>query len=308
MLDDMALFVKIAQTRSLKAAADRIGVPPATVTRRLRKLEEQVGAQLVHRTARRFSLTSEGEAYFEAFADLVQHAEATLRGLDADLTALQGSLKVAAPTNISVGLLQPMWSGFLARYPDIRLTLALSNKNQDLAENQVDLALRAGPQTDEGLFQQRLGTVATIPVASPDYLRRAGHPETPQDIRRHAQIRVAAFPEWQLFDTASGSSEHVPISARIAVDDIGLARQFASDGHGLALLPVSELTEDLQSGALTVVLPGWQGQKRDIFAVWPTGRLLSARAKCLRDYMASYLAERSVFRGEVPPGGPGQAV
>ena len=300
MLDDIALFVQVARCRSLKAAADQAGVPAATVTRRLRKLEDRIGAQLVHRSARKFALTSEGQAYFEAFADLVDHANATLRGLDADLTALQGSLKAAAPTNISVGILQPMWSGFLKAYPEIRLTLALSNENQDLLANQVDLALRAGPQTDERLYQQRLGTVATILVASPDYLRAATVPVTPGDVGLHAQIRVAALPEWQLAHVPSGARETVPVSARIAVDDIGLARQLAADGHGLALLPVSELSADLQSGRLVPLLPGWQGQKRDIYVVWPTGRLLSARARCLRDYIAAYLDQRPVFRGQVP--------
>ncbi|WP_422376892.1 LysR family transcriptional regulator [Roseibium sp.] len=304
MLDDVALFVQIAQLRSLKAAADRVGLPPATVTRRLRKLEERIGAQLVHRSARKFALTSAGQAYFEAFADLVQHAEATLRSLDTDMSALQGSLKAAAPTNISVGILQPMWSGFLKEYPDIRLTLTLSNENQDLLANQVDLALRAGPQTDERLYQQRLGTVATILVASPGYLNQAGTPTNPAEIESHAQIRVAALPEWLLQNTTSGERARIPISARITVDDIGLARQLAADGHGLALLPVSELSADLQTGRLVPVLPGWQGQRRDIFAVWPTGRLLSARAKCLRDYIADYLSERPIFRGEVPESGP----
>lgn len=303
MLDDIALFVQIARVRSLKSAADQNGLPPATVTRRLRKLEERIGAQLVHRSARKFALTSAGQAYFEAFADLMQHAQATLRGLDTDLTALQGSLKAAAPTNISVGILQPMWSGFLKAYPDIRLTLTLSNENQDLQANQVDLALRAGPQTDARLYQQRLGTVATILVASPDYLDEAGVPSEPVDINKHAQIRVTALPEWQLENISSGARDRIPISARIAVDDIGLARQLATDGHGLALLPVSELAEDLQSGALVPVLPGWRGQKRDIFAVWPTGRLLSARAKCLRDYIADYLNQRPIFRGMVPKNG-----
>ncbi|MEO9530511.1 LysR family transcriptional regulator [Roseibium sp.] len=300
MFDDIALFVHIVQKGSLARTAAHLGVPAATVTRRLRKLEERTGAKLLHRSARKFALTSEGEAFYEAFADLIGQAEANFRGLSADLHALQGGLKVAAPTNISVGILQPMWSGFIRAFPDIRLTLTLNNENKDLLENHVDLALRIGPQTDLRLFQRRLGGIATTVVASPDYLKAAGTPLIPDDLAGHSLIKVAALQSWELENTLSGDRETLHLNAFVTVDDIGLARQFAADGHGLALLPVSEISGDLQSGRLRRVLTGWRGPGRDIFAVWPTGRLLSARAKCLREYMAAFLNDCSVFQGAMP--------
>jgi LysR family transcriptional regulator AphB len=300
MFDDIGLFIHIAQRRSLAKAAAYLGLPAATVTRRLRRLEDQVGVQLVHRSARKFALTSEGEAYFDAFADLVLNAEAALRGLNADLHALQGSLKAAAPTNISVGILQPMWSAFLTDFPEIRLTLTLSNENKDLLENQVDLALRAGPQTDAGLYQKRLGCVATILTAAPAYLGEAGLPRDPSEIGRHKLIRVAALPQWHLAHHQTGQRETVHVDAHVSVDDIGLARQLAADGQGVALLPVSEISGELENGRLQPVLSGWQGQTRDLYAVWPTGRLLSARARCLRDHMARHIAANPVLQGAVP--------
>ncbi|MCV0428140.1 MAG: LysR family transcriptional regulator [Roseibium sp.] len=300
MLDDLALFVRIAQNRSLSATARQLNVPPATVTRRLRKLEEQVGAQLVHRSARKFSLTSEGEAYYEAFADLIHQAEVSLRGLSADLHDMRGRLRVAAPTNISVGMLEPMWSAFLKSYPEIQLTLLLSNENKDLLENRIDLALRIGPQTDLRLYQKRLGRVATMLVASPGYLAKTGVPERPEDLKSHKLIWVSSLPHWQLknMDTGEEATQH--LTANIAVDDIGLACQFSADGHGIALLPVTETSKKIVEGNLQFVMPQWQGQGREAYAVWPTGRLLSARAKCLRDYMESYMAERPVFQGALP--------
>jgi len=297
MLDDIALFIHIAQKRSLAAAASHLGLPAATVTRRLRRLEEEIGVQLVLRSARKFALTSEGEAYFEGFADLVAQAETNLRGLSADLNALHGALKAAAPTNISVGILQPMWSGFLKTYPDIRLTLTLNNENKDLLEHQVDLALRIGPQSDMRLYQQRLGSIATVLVASPDYLSAAGRPSVPDDLAMHKLIQVVALSRWELKNAVSGVREIVHVSPFVSVDDIGLARQLAVDGHGLALMPVTEICDDLQAGRLEPVLTDWQGPGRDMYAVWPTGRLLSARAKCLRDYMAAFVRANPVFRG-----------
>lgn len=300
MLDDISLFIHIVQARSLAAAAAETGLPAATVTRRLKKLEEELGVQLLFRSARKFTLTAEGEAYYEAFADLVLNAETALRGLSADLHALQGRLKAAAPTNISVGILQPMWSAFLVAYPQIRLTLTLSNENTDLLEHQVDLALRIGPQADERLYQKRLGSIATVLVAAPAYLEAAGMPKEPEEINAHKLIRVAALPQWQLTHLQTGAHQMLPVDAHVAVDDIGLARQLAADGHGLALLPVSEISGDLQSGRLMPVLPKWQGQRRDLYAVWPTGRLLSARARCLRDHMEAFVAADPVLQGALP--------
>jgi len=300
MFDDIALFIHIAQNRGLAGTAARLGLSAATVTRRLRKLEEEVGVQLVHRSARKFALTSEGVAYYEAFADLMGQAEATLHGLSADLNQLPGRLKAAAPTNISIGILQPMWSKFLHAHPEILLTLTLSNENKDLLDHRIDLAMRIGPQTDLRLYQKRLGTIATILVASPGYLETAGKLEAPSDLRSHRLIWISALPHWELENLDTGARETLHLNAQIAVDDISLARQLAADGHGIALLPVSEFPDDLRAGRLRPVLPRWQGQKRDIYAVWPTGRLLSARAKCLRDFMEGYLAERSVFNGELP--------
>ena len=300
MLDDLALFIRIAQNRSLSVAARQLGVPPATVTRRLRKLEEEIGAQLVHRSARKFSLTSEGEAYYEAFADLIGQAETSLRGLSADLHEMRGRLRVAAPTNISVGMLEPMWSGFLKSYPDIQLTLQLSNENKDLLENRIDLALRIGPQTDLRLYQKHVGRVATMLVASPGYLADTGVPAQPEDLKLHKLIWVPSLPHWQLQNKDTGEEATQHPTANIAVDDIGLACQFSADGHGIALLPVTETSRDILAGRLQFVLPRWQGQSREAYAVWPTGRLLSARAKCLRDYMEAYMAERPVFQGALP--------
>ncbi|MHA7772127.1 LysR family transcriptional regulator [Roseibium sp. M-1] len=300
MLDDIALFVHIVQARSLAAAAEKMDLPAATVTRRLKKLEEDLGVQLLFRSARKFALTAEGEAYYGTFADLVLTAETALQGLSTDLHAPQGRLKAAAPTNISVGVLQPMWSGFVKANPQIRLTLELSNDNKDLLESQVDLALRAGPQTDERLYQKRLGCVATILVAAPSYLATAGTPAEPEDIAAHKLIRVAALPQWRLTHLDTGRQQILPVDAHVAVDDIGLARQLGADGHGLALLPVSEIAEDLKSGRLLPVLRTWQGQRRDLYAVWPTGRLLSARARCLRDYMEAFVAAHPVLQGALP--------
>lgn len=300
MLDDIALFIHVAQAKSLAGAGAALNLPAATVTRRVKRLEERLGLQLMHRSARKFALTSEGEAYYRAFADLVQQAERTARSLSADLHQVSGPLVVAAPTNITVRPLQPMWTAFLRTYPGIRLDLRLSNFNIDLWEQRIDLAMRIGPQKDERLYQKKIGTISTLLMAAPSYLEREGIPSSPADLDDHSIIAIRTIPAWQLSHIQSGEAVDLHLAGEVVVDDISLVRQFAEDGFGICLLGVTEAAESLKNGRLVPVMPEWRGQQRDIYAVWPTGRLLSARAKCLRDFMQQYLSERDIYQGSIP--------
>jgi len=297
MLDDITLFVHIVQNRGLAAAAVHLNLPAATVTRRLKKLESTLGCQLIHRSARKFNLTAEGKVYYQAYADLVQQFEVTSRNLSSDIHQLSGKLTVLAPTNASVGILQPMWSAFIKYYPEIQLHLHVSNETKDILAAQVDMALRIGPQADSQLFQKKLGSVSTILVAAPDYLEAEGEPQGLNALHDHRLIVVDTLPVWNLYYRDSGARETIHPRAATMVNDIGLASQLARDGHGIVLLPISEIVEELKQGQLQQVLSPWHGPERDIFAVWPTGRLLSERAKCLRDFMQDYIGKNSVLQG-----------
>nr|WP_161556089.1 LysR family transcriptional regulator [Mangrovicoccus ximenensis] len=198
MLDDIALFVAIAETGGLSGAARRLRIPPATVTRRLQKLEERLGCRLVHRSARRFSLTGEGEAYLRRLGPLMAQLDHELRALSADLTQMRGPLRVMAPTNLSLHALRPMWSAFVADYPEVELELRLSNRLENLQESGADIALRVGPQPDSGMTRKRLGLARTIVTGAPGYLERHGTPQSPGDLERHRIIGTAAAPRWLL--------------------------------------------------------------------------------------------------------------
>ncbi|WP_419905457.1 LysR family transcriptional regulator [Kiloniella sp.] len=299
MIDDIALFVHIVQKRGLAAAAEFLKLPAATVTRRLQKLEDVLGCRLIHRSARKFNLTAEGEVYYQAYADLVQQFEVTTRNLSTDVHQLSGKLTVLAPTNASVKILQPMWSAFIKAYPEIQLHLFVSNETKDMMDDHVDMALRIGPQADSQLFQKKLGSVATILVASPGYLQTHGEPEDLNALHDHRIILVSTIPVWSLKNQKTGTEETLHPRPVTLVNDIGLAAQLARDDHGIVLLPISEITEELKQGQLLQVVSSWRGPERDIFAVWPTGRLLSARAKCLRDFMQDYIGNNPILQGSL---------
>lgn len=289
MYDDIALFVHIVQHRGLAAAAQQLDIPAATMTRKLQKLERSLGCQLVHRSARQFVLTPEGEAHYLAYVDLVEQLELTQRSLRADMHVMCGKLKVLAPTGISIGLLQPMWSSFIKTYPDIQLELSLNNVVEDLVPSKADLALRVGPQQDSALYQQRLGTLQTVLVAAPNYLSNNGEPEHLDALKDHHLIATKAVSIWRLVNLHTDQQYEYHPRVSTLSNDVTLIAQLACDGIGIALLPISEVKSHIESKKLKRVLPEWRGPNRDLFAVWPTGRLLNAKAKCLREFMHEYL-------------------
>lgn len=300
MFDDTALFIHIVQKRGLSATATYLNLPPATVSRRLQKLEHNLGCQLIHRSARKFSLTAEGEVYYNSYAGLVQQFEATARNLSTDRHQLSGKLNVFAPTNAAIGVLRPLLSDFVRAFPEIQLDLNLSNETKDILDGQVDLAFRIGPQKGSKLFQKRLGSIATLLVASPDYLAQHGTPKTLNDLHQHKLIAVRTLPKWTMHDATKDKVETFRLSPTTMVDDISMARHFASDGLGISLLPASEIASEVERGSLIQVLPYLLGPPRDVFAIWPSGRLLSARAKCLRDFAQERIAKLPVLQGAIP--------
>jgi len=288
MYDDIALFINIVNHNGLSAAAKYLNMPVATVSRRLKKLENQLGVQLIRRSARQFVLSAEGQAYYQSYAGLYAELENVQNTLSLETHALKGKLKILAPTNISIGLLQPMWLAFIQEYPAIRLELSLNNAFEDIISTQADLAIRIGAQVDSSLKQKRLGAVSTIFVAAPDYLSQHGCPETIDDLTDHNLLGVKAISTWELTHQDTHQRKVIQPYFSTMVNDLCLAHQLVCGGTGIALLPVSEILDTLKSGKIKQLLPNWRGPVRDIFIVWPSGKLLSARAKCFRDFILDY--------------------
>ena len=291
MLDDIALFIHIAQQGGLSNAATQLGLPVATVSRRLQRLEQQLGYQPLQRSARQCVLTVDGEVLYQTYAGLVEQFEQAQQQLRTDMQELRGKLLVLAPSNISHGMLRPMWLGFTRQYPDIQLELQLSNQLQDMIKAKADLAMRIGPQADSSLYQKRLGQISKFLVAAPSYLSAHPAPQQPSELKDHRLIGTTIAGKWRLSQRETGAVQEILPRFNTLLNDSTFAKYMAVDGQGIALLPVTESQEELQRGQLRRVLPQWQGEPRDIYAVWPSGRLLNAKAKCLLDYMKQYIAQ-----------------
>ena len=292
MYDDLYLFIQIVQHQGLAKASQHLNMSAATITRRLQKLEQNLNTQLIHRSARQFVLTPEGQTYYQTYAPIFKQLETSRYNLTNDSQATCGPLKVFTPTNISLGFLQPMWSGFIKQYPDIQLELRLNNKVEDILEAKADLALRIGPQSDSQLYQKKLGSLSTLFVASPDYLKQKGEPRSLEELSEHTLLATHTLPNWQLKQISTGKSCEYHPEITTLTNDISLISHFVCDGLGISLLPINEARNHIESGAMVQILKDWKGPERELFAVWSTGRLLNARAKLLKQFMQDYITSK----------------
>ena len=159
-----------------------------------------------------------------------------------------------------------------------------------MIKTKADIALRIGPQADSSLYQKKLGQIDKVVVAAPNYLSAAGEPQHPSELKDHRLVGTTISSKWTLRHTETGSSQEILPRFVAQFNDTTFAKHMAVDAQGITLLPLSEVKPELDTGQLVQVLPQWQGEPRELFAVWPSGRLLSAKAKCLREYMAQYIA------------------
>ncbi|MBV1774560.1 LysR family transcriptional regulator [Burkholderiaceae bacterium DAT-1] len=285
MLDDLALFVHIVDAGSLRAAAVKLDIPSATVTRRLQALEVRLQTQLLHRSARRLVPTQAGRQYYEACRDLVTRLEQVAGDLEGNLNALAGEICVLAPVNLANGPFKRYWASFMAEYPDIRLNLQLSNHREDVLDAGADLAIRVGPLADSSFGQRRLASMPVRLVASPDYLARFGTPATPAELMNHRLIVADPLRTWH-FQHPSGENAEIHVEHPVFVaNEMQVAIALAEAGQGLLYIPQTQLKDSFAGNRLVVVLPDWDAGRRTVYAVWPHGRALPARVRRLIEHL-----------------------
>lgn len=296
MLDDLALFVAIVEAGSLNAAAEKEGLPTATVTRRLQKLEASLGYRLLYRSARRIQPTGEGMQYYEQCRPLVQALRQATMRLDATLGAIEGTIRVLAPVNFASDL-APAWASFLEQYPRVKLELELSNELQDLVGSGADLAIRIGAMPDSTLTQRKLGNVRMVLAASPSYLARNGTPHTAAELEGHSTLVTLPLREWRLKHPATGAQIVLHPDARLRINELRLAVIMAEAGLGIVLAPELQCHASLESGVLVRLLPEWMPDTpRSVYAVWSQQRYLPARVRALLEHLAAYTAQHSLLQ------------
>ena len=198
---NMHLFVEVAKASSFRRAAEVLGIPNSTVSRRIAEMELDVGLRLFNRSTRRVELTEGGRLYFENCKRIIQEAELARQELSDFQTQPSGVIRASIPVDFSVIYLSPLLAEFSRLYPRIHFDLNLTPNQADLVSDPVDIAIRMGPPKDQSLIARPIARIETLLAASPDYLRQRGMPVQAQDLQAHDCLRIfhaqAAARPWQ---------------------------------------------------------------------------------------------------------------
>jgi len=277
-LDNILIFVKVAQFESFSKAAQALGMPVSTVSRRLSLLESQLGVTLVQRTTRKLTLTAQGRDYFNECQEPLNHLLDAERVLTESQRQPEGLLRVSVPVLLREEPFSSFVSQFMKRYRGIRIDLNITNVYLDLVAENVDLAIRFGPLKDSTVIAKRLGESARYLVATPEYLKARGTPSEPEELSRHDCILLNGKhneAEWQLVRGRKRVRMHV--SGSISSRDIHSVSSFVYKGHGIGLLPAINCERQLKAGQLVRVLPEWSFPAVPAYGVYPTRKFLPTK-------------------------------
>jgi DNA-binding transcriptional LysR family regulator len=294
-LDELAIFVAIVEAGSLISAARRLRRSPPAVTRALSSLEDRMGLRLVDRTTRRLAPTEAGSALAERARALLADYDAMLVG--ASQAPVRGVLRITAPVQFGRRHVAPIVSAFLNEYPDVRVELSLNDRNLDLIEEGLDLAVRIGPLADSSLVARHVGSVRRVVVASPAYLARRGVPRTPSDLTAHDTIfGMARSParEWRFGPSQRGAT--VRLSPRLLVDDVEAQIQAAQAGRGIARILSYQVTDKLAAGALVRLLQDFEPAPLPVQLVTLSRSHVAPKVRAFLDWAVKSLREIDVIR------------
>jgi DNA-binding transcriptional LysR family regulator len=288
-LDNILIFIKVAQFESISGAARSLGMPISTVSRRLSVLESELGVSLLRRTTRRVTLTAQGREYFNQCQEplaLLQEAE---RVLTQAQQKPEGLLRISVPVILGREPFLDFISGFLKARPRIRIDLSITNFFVDLAAENVDVAIRFGEMRDSSIVATRLGKSIRYVVAAPEYLKGRALPSEPVDLEKHDCVMLNAKNNETDWDLLSGRKKaRVHVSGPISSRDLNSVSSFVYRGHGVGLLPSTYCDEALVNRQLIRLLPNWVSPPIPVFAVYSSRKFLPLRLSVFLEALASW--------------------
>ena len=286
-INDWLIFAQIVEMGGLSIASRQLGLPKSTLSRRLSKLEDDFGARLLIRRGRTFELTDSGHLLYQEARDLTQHITDAKDRLAESTQREDGTVLMTIP-KASGGEFMGIWlSAFIQQHPHIRIELDVSDHMLNLFEKGYDLALRVGPLADSTLLARKLGQSERILVASKDYIKQHGQPESPTELNQHHCIGFSEQQNGQELwilanDKKSERTKFIPV---LRSNDMATTLRTAQAGAGIALIPTFVCREFIESGSLQQILPQWHGPTAEFYLVYPEKELMPKRVRLLVDFL-----------------------
>lgn len=281
-LVDVLAFVRVVETGSFARAAERMALSKPVLSRRVARLEEQLGARLLTRTARGAQPTDIGQAYYARAANILSELEAAQEVVAEAVTQVAGPVRISAPLSFGIMYLAEALADFAKLHPRVELEVEYDDRTVDLAAGGYDLAVRIGNLPDSALVARRIAPVRKVVVASPDYLDRRGRPQRPAELAAH-DVLYYQHEQWRF--RVGNRWESVRGIGRMRANNGEVLRTAAAAGLGVCLLPSFIAAPGLESGELEVILREYPLEEGALHAVMPPGRATTARVRALVDFL-----------------------
>jgi DNA-binding transcriptional LysR family regulator len=287
-LNDMVLFVEVVKAKGFVRAAEAIGMPSSTVSRRISALEKTIGLRLFNRTTRRVELTEAGRIYFERCRPIVDEARLAHEQLGDIVANPSGVLRVSLPVDFANVYLTKLFAEFAEAFPGVSFDLDLTPRLVDLVAEPFDVAIRIGEPEDSMLIARPLVKLRPLLFASPDYVARRGAPSHPRDLAGHECLHMPRAGVWHLTD--GKNSMDAKVAGRFTLNSNSMIRGLAALGQGIMLMPEQIVADQVASGELVRVLPEWQGIALPVYAMTET-RLLPAKTQRFLEFLQARLRQ-----------------
>ena len=301
LLTAMKVFVASAQAGNFSLAARRMELSTSTVSAMIRGLENHLGIRLINRTTRRMHLTDDGKAYFERCRHILAEIEDAENAITSNRVQPKGHLKVDLPTGFGRQYLVPALSVFTEKYPDVKLTLLMTDRQADLVDAGVDIALRAGRLEDSTFMARRVYTARFVACASPAFLARHGVPRSPQHLANYSCLGFI-YPltdkviPW-IFRKDGKTHRHLP-DGHLNMNSADALMEAALCGEGIIYSYDISVARPIAAGGLVPILEQWSTLSTPLSLVYPQSRHLSAKVRAFSDFVAGLFPPS---RGEVHP-------
>ncbi len=256
-IEAMSMLIEVADTGSFSAAARSLNVPVTTLSRRISDLEEALGAKLLVRSTRKINLTDAGSSYLAAARRIIEQVEEAEREAAGEFTEPKGRLVITAPIQFGQLHVLPVITDFLARFPQIDVSLLLQDRNLQLVEDHIDMAVRIGRLPDSSMIATAIGSVRMVVCASPRLIEAHGMPKTPQDLSRFPSITIEtplSQPGWQFRDPGDQSAIAITPTPRLSVSTVEAALRAAVRDTGVIRLFHYQVADAVKAGELKIIL------------------------------------------------------
>lgn len=293
-LNGMVVFAAVVETGSFTSAARELGQSKSAVSKQVSKLEDRLGARLLHRTTRKLTLTDVGQAFYERCQRIVEEAEEAELAVTTMQQCPQGRLKISIPHSYGSRHIIPIAAEFMERYQDITVDASFNDRRVDLLEEGFDLAIRIGILQDSSLIARKISEVRSHVVSAPAYWDRHGRPHHPQELADHNCFTYSNLdtPNIWRFPQASGDEISVRVDGRLHSNSGDISLAVAKAGMGVARLPTFFFCEnELKSGVLEEVLKDYAQARMGVYAVYPHARHLTTKVRVFIDFLVERLAK-----------------